>query len=65
MTKDEAKEILAYMRMVFLPDGYIDIAQPCNSITDQQADEALKMAIASLTESDRDITFDPLKRSVL
>lgn len=65
MTKNEAKEILAYMRMAFLPEGYIDIALPCNSITDQQVDEALKMAIASLTESDRDVTFDPLERSVL
>lgn len=65
MTKDEAKEILAYMRMAFLPEGYIDVAMPYKSITEQQVDEALKMAIASLTESDRDITFDPLERSVL
>lgn len=65
MTKEEAKEILAYMRMAFLPEEYINMAVPYKCITDEQVDEALKLAIASLAESDRDMTFDQLNESVL
>ena len=63
MTKEEAKEILCYMRMAFLPEGYIEEAIPTRSISDQQVSDALKIAIENLRESD--ITYDPLERSVI
>lgn len=64
MTREEAKEILSYIRMAFLPEGMIDVARPC-SITDQQVDEALAIAIESLNNNVVDMTYDPLERSVL
>lgn len=64
MTKEEAKEILEYMRMAFLPEEYIEVAQPCG-ISDEQVNEALTMAIDSLGAHESDMTFDPLEKSVL
>ena len=65
MTRQEAREILGYIRMAFLPESFIEVAQPAN-ISDKQVMDALDLAIKSLSEeAESCMTFDPLESSLL
>lgn len=64
MTRQEAREILGYIRMAFLPESFIEVAQPAN-ISDKQVADALDLAIKSLSEAESCMTFDPLESSLL